>query len=264
MNALSHSPSRESHRTPEVGLAVFTLRLGAIDGARPSKEEVACVVGGLASSFSLAPCEGFFRGCPDPGWAVTLAVNDHALIADLAENLRRCFRQDGVGIEAYGRYIRCHSSRRQGELRAELDGIAHGFFPAYFLTAFTVLEDPSRWPDRFAIISAWATTGEDWSNQRNQDADNRLELALKQCGLAHRRVIGASPDGNHAEPGWIVEADLADAVRLGSEFLQDAIYWVDGDLLSVVSCREPRSAPVGRFSERVSIKRGDLIAETTK
>ena len=260
MNSPRQHPSREYHRTPEVGLAIFTLRIGAIKGERPSKEEMSSIVGALVPSFSLTPCEGFFRGCPDPGWAVTVAVNDHALIADLAERLRHHFRQDGVGIEAYGRYIRCHSNRRQGELRAELDGIAHGFFPAYFQTAFTVLEEPSLWPVRFAIITAWATTGEEWSDKRNQDADNRLEQALKQRGLAHTRIIGSSPDGNHAEPGWIVEMDLADAMHLGCEYLQDAIYWVEGDLLSVVSCRESRSAPVGRFSERVSIKSGAVGA----
>lgn len=103
---------------------VFTLRVGADRGVRPPWEQVAAIVGAVAPSFSLAPTEGFFRGCPDPGWAVTLAVNDHALVAALAENLRRHLKQEGVGVEAYGRYLRCHAGRCEGELCSELEVLA--------------------------------------------------------------------------------------------------------------------------------------------
>ena len=128
---------------------------------------------------------------------------------------------------------------------------AHGFHPAYFRTQFVAEALPSVWPAAFGIVTAWATTGEQWPEARNREADERLRQTLQVRGLPHQRLTGTSPDGTHAEPGWAVTATRAEVVALGREFLQDAVYWVESDQLQVLSCREDRAAPVGRFSERV-------------
>ncbi len=128
---------------------------------------------------------------------------------------------------------------------------AHGFHPAYFQTDFVAEALPSVWPATFGIVTAWATTGEHWPEARNREADEHLRQTLQARGLPHQRLTGTSPDGTHAEPGWAVTATRAEVVALGREFLQDAVYWVESDQLQVLSCREDRAAPVGRFSERV-------------
>lgn len=236
---------------PGLGLPIYTLRLGAVAGARPAAAAVAALVGAAVPSFSLTPCEGFFRGAADPGWAIMVAHADHGVIARLAEDLRCHFVQEGVGIEAHGRYLRCRADRGPALLASELWGLASGFFPAYARTCFAVASVPDKWPDCFAIITAWATTGERWTADRNRMADERLRQLLLGRNLPHARITGASPDGQHAEPGWWVETDREDAVQIGRAFLQDAVYWVEADALSVHSCRDHRSAPVGPFAERV-------------
>lgn len=129
--------------------------------------------------------------------------------------------------------------------------MAHGFHPAYFQTHFIADGLPAAWPAAFGIVTAWATTGEQWSEARNREADERLRSALQTRGLPHHRITGTSPDGTHAEPGWAVTAARNEVISLGREYLQDAVYWVEADQLHVLSCRDDRAAPVGRFSERV-------------
>ena len=250
----SHSGASSDPEPP--GLPVFTLRLGSVAGGRPPAQDVADLLVAAVPSFSLTPCEGFFQGRPDPGWAVTLAVPDPAVVAGLAEILRHHFAQEGVGVEAYGRYLRCHAGCGAAALLAEIQGLAHGLLPAYFLTRFSVPALPPQWPGRFAILTAWATTGEHWPDERNRAADESLRQELVQRGLPHHRIVGASPDGQHAEPGWIVETELQEAVQLGQAYRQDALYWVEADALRVVSCRDGRMAAVGAFSERVRVAAG--------
>lgn len=124
----------------------------------------------------------------------------------------------------------------------------------YFQTHFRTEEPVEEWPGEFAIITAYATTGEDWTVQRNEREDARLQDEFKRRKIWHRRITGYHPDSGHAEPGWAAELSLRDACRLGAEFLQDAIYFVMNGLLAVSECKDGRRelVPVGRFAERLT------------
>jgi hypothetical protein len=125
-----HPPGLLTPRSKTVpGLPIFTLRLGAASGLRPSAPEVAALVAAYAPSFSLTPCDGYFRGTADPGWTISLAMDDHVAIAGIAEALRTHFGQDGVGIEAYGRYLRGHANLPTRDLIASMDDLAHRSAP---------------------------------------------------------------------------------------------------------------------------------------
>jgi hypothetical protein len=124
--------------------------------------------------------------------------------------------------------------------------------PAYLETRFWVSRLPSRWPDRFAVITGFATTGEIWSEEKNQAADSALQAELVALSIWSCRVTGVSPDGRHREPGWAADIDLSAAQNIGAAFKQDAIYWVDGDNLSVVSCRPGKPGVlIGSFRQRL-------------
>jgi hypothetical protein len=125
------------------------------------------------------------------------------------------------------------------------------FHPAYFKTRFIVEQLPSTWPASFVIVTAYATTGEQWSDAQNERADEALRERLAPLGVWYARVTGHDATSGHAEPGWAFEADLATGVELGREFRQDAIYRVDGDSLRVVSCADGGVAAVGGFRERI-------------
>lgn len=125
--------------------------------------------------------------------------------------------------------------------------------PAYFGVRFRTGTPVAEWPTSFAIITAYATTGETWSPERNKEADQRLHAELLARGLRPIRITGYDPDTQHAEPGWAVELPLAEALEMGRRYLQDAIFHVVGDELSVCSCApEGPCAAVGRFTERLN------------
>ena len=126
------------------------------------------------------------------------------------------------------------------------------FHPAYFTTRFRVEHLPPSWPASFVILTAYATTGEQWSDEQNERADEALRRRLGELGGWIARITGFDPATGHAEAGWAVEIDLATGVRLGREYQQDAIFHVEGDRLVVVSCADQRVAAVGSFRDRVS------------
>lgn len=133
--------------------------------------------------------------------------------------------------------------------------------PAYFKTNFAVADPSAEWPDEFAIITACATTGEQWPEEMNKLADVCLEKQLRSNGGLIRRITGYSPETGHAEPGWAVEMTWQDACDLGSKYLQDAIYFISGDELCVSFCDSRRALmPVGTFRERLTktIMRGEV------
>ncbi len=124
--------------------------------------------------------------------------------------------------------------------------------PAYFETRFRLAAPAPEWPTEFAIVSAWATTGEQWSQARNEMADAELEAELRRRKRWMVRITGYSPTTDHAEPSWAAEMSLAEARALGARYLQDAIYFVAGDELFVSACQGQRGATrVAAFSDRL-------------
>lgn len=124
--------------------------------------------------------------------------------------------------------------------------------PVYFETRFRVIERVRDWPAEFAIISAFATTGEEWTAPQNALADEQLRLELRRRGGWFVHLIGFSPTTGHAEPSWAVAMPLAEACDLGRRFHQDAIYYVHEGETSVTHCDERRAlVHVGLFSERL-------------
>ena len=125
--------------------------------------------------------------------------------------------------------------------------------PAYLETHFSAADGLQAWPEQFAIITAYATTGEAWTDEQNEAADQALKAELQATGRWMRRITGYSPTTQHREPGWAVAMDWQEACDLGSRFLQDAIYAVHGDALAVTFCDQRRQLlPVGTFRERLT------------
>ena len=54
--------------------------------------------------------------------------------------------------------------------------------PLYLSTFLDVGADWSEQSEEFAIVSGYATTGEKWSAERNQQADERLQKRLVEKG----------------------------------------------------------------------------------
>jgi type I restriction system adenine methylase HsdM len=149
----------------------------------------------------------------------------------------------------------------------ELDATPlEGMSPTYFETHFR--QDGSgeltdEWPERFAIVTAWATTGEVWTDAQNQGADERLQNELQHRTLWHRRLTGFSPGTGPRRTCWAVDLDPNAACDLGQQFQQDAIYYVERDDLTVSYCDERRDRiPVGSFRARLRHNDGQPVVRT--
>lgn len=124
--------------------------------------------------------------------------------------------------------------------------------PSYFGVRFFVPAPVLDWPKCFAILSGYATTGEVWAPERNEAADHALGAELAKGGIWLCRITGFFPETGHAEPGWAAALSLDEGCNWGLRYLQDAIYYVEGDALWVSHCDHRRGlVPVGAFRDRV-------------
>jgi hypothetical protein len=127
--------------------------------------------------------------------------------------------------------------------------------PAYFNVRFRGPWLDLSHPEEFAIITAYATTGETWPDERNRAADLKLENELRETGLWMRRLTGYDPATSHAELGWAVEMAFEVACDLGLRFQQDAIFWVSGNRVWVAKCGPDwQRKEIGQFTDLFEIE----------
>jgi type I restriction enzyme M protein len=131
------------------------------------------------------------------------------------------------------------------------------FHPVYAETHFCSPDPLADRPAEFAIITAYATTGEKWTDAQNAGVDAALETRLREKTKWMYRITGYSPTTFHAEPGWAAALPFETACDLGAEFKQDAVYFVRHDGLFVSHCdRRRKLVPVGPFSPRLHLSAG--------
>ena len=136
------------------------------------------------------------------------------------------------------------------------------FSPDYFTTTFllTSSQDLIRLTEMVrqkpvALLTGYATTGEIWPKERNIAADQSLHQELLEFNPV--RITGKNPEGTHYEPGWAVHMSLESALAIAERYHQDAIYYIDEDLLWIYgsTSQEKRlPAKVGSFLSRVSVE----------
>lgn len=81
--------------------------------------------------------------------------------------------------------------------------------------------------DRFAVITACNPEGRMVSAAENTRRMSRLDARVVELGAVAFRADGRSPDGSHRERGWAIPVSREEAIRLGREFEQLAVFWFD-------------------------------------
>lgn len=81
--------------------------------------------------------------------------------------------------------------------------------------------------DRFAVITACNPEGRMVSAAENTRRMSLLDDRVRTLGAVGFRADGRSPDGSHREPGWAIPVSRDEAIRLGREFEQLAVFWFD-------------------------------------
>jgi len=129
---------------------------------------------------------------------------------------------------------------------------AQQFWFLYQQTYFKGI-DQQQLVDCFAIITASDPLGQIQSVEENDFANSLLQAKLERQGLLYRQILAGNSDFSHAEESVLVCCTLQQALWLGAEFKQNAIFWVTHDELSVVPCLldEVEQANMGSFIERL-------------
>ena len=121
----------------------------------------------------------------------------------------------------------------------------------YFDTWFRCSTPISPQTHEFGIVTPCNPFGRPLGGGENWKRLRRLEEHLLRNGLTCFRVDGGSSDESHVEPGFgISGAPLVDLKKLGAQFDQDAIFWVQNDQVSLVSCSSDEVRFLCRWSER--------------
>ena len=125
--------------------------------------------------------------------------------------------------------------------------------PIYFKTCFRTKEREVVFPEEFVIITAYTTTGEKWDDLRISNAELNLEEELKSRNKWMVGIEGYDPETGHAEAGWGTVMPLDEACDTGLRYLQDAIYRVKNNILSVTYCDKRKNLiQIGSFRSRLN------------
>ena len=83
--------------------------------------------------------------------------------------------------------------------------------------------------DPFAVLTAFDPRGENLSREENEKRKSDLNERLRKSGYHFIEVDACSPDRSHCECSVAVVMPQAEAIALGRELEQVAIFWFDGE-----------------------------------
>ncbi len=90
------------------------------------------------------------------------------------------------------------------------------------------------------------------SDAENKAADTNLRKLLEKEKISHFRITGCSADLVHQEAGWgLVGVSLAQAIEIGRQHGQYALFDVRDGETFVVSCDTLEKRSLGLFQERL-------------
>ncbi|MEZ9236531.1 DUF3293 domain-containing protein [Shewanella sp. 10N.286.52.A9] len=107
----------------------------------------------------------------------------------------------------------------------------------------------------FAIVTAHNPLGSILTPCQNRLLDRQLQTKIEQYKRPYRSLIGAAPDLSHMEKSWAIFIDKEQALELGREFKQHAIYYVNQGRLSLVACGDApdKEVMIGDFMTRTQV-----------
>lgn len=120
----------------------------------------------------------------------------------------------------------------------------------YLNTRFKVVVPPEGIPSRFGIVTAHNPDGFRVSDAANEKAAAELRMELMNQNRYFFPVTGGSPDFSHAEEGFGIVMDCADqAVALGRQWRQEAVFWVEDGTVELWSCTTGKRTVVGPWHD---------------
>ncbi|MBK2356701.1 DUF3293 domain-containing protein [Francisella hispaniensis] len=124
----------------------------------------------------------------------------------------------------------------------------------YFKTFFEIPVKPNKFPQQFAIITAYNPLNQKLTNQENIFRNILLKHHLIRKYNWVYQINGFDKTTLQKENGFMFNAESLDsACELGQEYSQDAIYYVIDDILYVCKCEpaQRKLVEVDKFLARV-------------
>jgi len=123
--------------------------------------------------------------------------------------------------------------------------------PEYSKTIFLISKEPESWPDEFAIITAHNPMDLKLSDYENSLRNEKLLKSIDSNVFLE--LSGSSPDHSHQEASFAFISKIQEAVDIGKEFQQKAIYYVKDGNLKLVECCTGKIEELGNFNDRLSL-----------
>ena len=118
----------------------------------------------------------------------------------------------------------------------------------YHQTQFVTALEGRFAPENFFIVTAHNPLGQIAPDQQNIENNKALLERVREARWFAFPVTGQCED--HAEAGFGIACSRNEAIELGKDFRQDAIYEIRDDEVILVDCTESESDEVvGRWSQ---------------
>jgi Protein of unknown function (DUF3293) len=92
------------------------------------------------------------------------------------------------------------------------------------------------WPESFGLVTAWNPDGKKIPEEENAARTETLREDLESRGLPHFPVTGYDLESDHYEEGFGIVCDKAETLRLGREWNQLAVFWVEAGWVWLIFC----------------------------
>jgi Protein of unknown function (DUF3293) len=116
------------------------------------------------------------------------------------------------------------------------------------------MADRGSLPQDFHIVTAFNPNGDLLSAEENARLSDSLRRVLESRKMTFFPITGGSPDGVHREEGFaIVGISRGEALALGREFRQNAIFEVCSGVLGVIGCTSGKSEEIGSMNGRIGL-----------
>ncbi|GGZ11728.1 DUF3293 domain-containing protein [Shewanella fodinae] len=124
----------------------------------------------------------------------------------------------------------------------------------HYLDSCFLLSQPLSSSSPFAIITAYNPLGQVLEPCQNRLRDRALQCDIEQLRVPYRMIIGAAADLSHMEKSWALFVSKTQATALAKKYQQNAFYYVDAGVLSLIPCLAgDRQQVIGDFSQHVRV-----------
>ncbi len=101
-------------------------------------------------------------------------------------------------------------------------------------------------------MTVWNPDGETISAEENAARTIRFSEQLQERGLEHFPVTGFDPESDHLEPGFGIMCGRKEALELGREWGQEAVFVIENEEMWLVACgQDDEPEALGSFKRRV-------------